>query len=311
MGLLISRLRSWAEKWSNNRLWALRLCGFLITASLVLVSGLSGWIIERLAMPNSLIPQELGIAILLIALASGLAARSLQEGVQAVLNEIPLNSKNPSLFSAREKLSLIVGRDVHNLDKHEILRAAAETTSENSVDGIFAPLFWMLIGATLWEILPQAPGPLALVWIFKASSTLDSMIGYRNGSLRWLGTAGARLDDMLTWIPCRIVVITLPLLTQPWKLIPQLLCKVWEEGSHDSSPNSGMSQAIFANCGKVQMGGINNYKGHSITKPILAAETPIASHRGVKRLLKMSLQLQIAWLTGSILMALAIETIKT
>ena len=47
-------------------------------------------------------------------------------------------------------------------------------------------------------VLPSGPGPLALAWGFKASSTLDSMLGYRSGRLRWLGTAGARLDDLLT-----------------------------------------------------------------------------------------------------------------
>ena len=41
------------------------------------------------------------------------------------------------------------------------------------------------------------PGPLSLAWGFKAASTLDSMLGYRRGRLRWLGTAGARLDDAL------------------------------------------------------------------------------------------------------------------
>ena len=83
----------------------------------------------------------------------------------------------------------------------EILRAAAETASENAVDGFFAPLFWMLLGAWIWECWPELPGPLALAWGFKASSTLDSMLGYRSGRLRWLGTAGARLDDVLTWCP--------------------------------------------------------------------------------------------------------------
>ena len=37
-------------------------------------------------------------------------------------------------------------REVKNLNKAQILRATAETASENSVDGVFAPLFWMMFG---------------------------------------------------------------------------------------------------------------------------------------------------------------------
>ena len=82
-----------------------------------------------------------------------------------------------SLKPARRNLSWIVGRDVQSLDRKGLLRAAAETASENAVDGVFAPLLWMVIGALLWKILPSGPGPLALAWGFKASSTLDSMLG--------------------------------------------------------------------------------------------------------------------------------------
>ncbi len=68
-------------------------------------------------------------------------------------------------------------------------------------------------GRRTWAVqaISAAPGPLALAWGFKAASTLDSMLGYRQGRLRWLGTAGARLDDLLVWLPCRLVALTLPL----------------------------------------------------------------------------------------------------
>ena len=75
------------------------------------------------------------------------------------------------LEPARRNLSWIVGRDVQSLDRTGLLRAAAETASENAVDGIFAPLFWMGIGALLWMVLPSGPGPLALGWGFKASAS--------------------------------------------------------------------------------------------------------------------------------------------
>ena len=116
----------------------------------------------------------------------------------AVVDALP-SAAEGDLEPARRNLGWIVGRDVQSLDQTGMLRAAAETASENAVDGVFAPLFWMGIGSLLWMVLPSGPGPLALAWGSKASSTLDSMLGYRSGRLRWLGTAGARLDDCLLY----------------------------------------------------------------------------------------------------------------
>lgn len=79
-------------------------------------------------------------------LSSSLASRSLNKSILEILNIISKENTIDNLSNLRQKLSLIVGRDVDNLDINEILRALAETASENSVDGIFAPLFWMFLG---------------------------------------------------------------------------------------------------------------------------------------------------------------------
>jgi adenosylcobinamide-phosphate synthase len=173
-------------------------------------SGLAGWGLEQLVLVlarQGPVLTAAGLLALTIALASALAGRSLEQAVQQVLRVLPPAEpptspphalQDPeSLIAARQSLAWIVGRDTADLEAGEILRAAAETASENAVDGLFAPLFWMLVGAGLWSLNPDLPGPLALAWGFKAASTLDSMLGYRQGRLRWLGTAGARLDDLL------------------------------------------------------------------------------------------------------------------
>ena len=175
----------------------------------MLGSGTVGWMIERLCFAPAPI-HAVGWILLLIGLASSLAARSLRSSVRAVVNALPPLGRGGDLTTARQRLSWIVGRDVCELNEQEILRATAESASENAVDGLFAPLFWILFGLALWRINPNLPGPLTLAWAFKASSTLDSMLGYRLGRLYWMGTAGARLDDLLTWVPCRIVMLTLP-----------------------------------------------------------------------------------------------------
>ncbi len=296
MGYIINWLRNWVEYWARDNAFMLRVGGFLITIILVLVSGLTGWFLEQVVLSGRYLNELIGSILLAIALASGISTRSLNKSVKAVIKELPSNSKQTSPEKAQKRLSLIVGRDVKNLDESEILRAAAETSSENYVDGVFAPLFWIFIGIALWQISTNLPGPLSLVWIFKASSTIDSMLGYKKGKLKWLGTAGAKLDDLLTWIPCRLVVITLPIFNAPLNKIPLILKSAWADGIKDQSPNSGLSEAIFAYCANVKMGGINRYDNKLKIKPILAPKFPVASKESVIRILNMGIKLEIIWL---------------
>ena len=299
MGAAIAQLRPWAEAWAGDRPNLLRLAGILITLLVVGSSMLAGWLLESLALAWPLV----GLPLLLIALASALAGRSLEQAVAAVLAALP------DIAMARQRLAWIVGRDVEQLDQGEILRAAAETASENAVDGLFAPLFWMLVGASLWSASPLPgpmgaagiswPGPLALAWGFKAASTLDSMLGYRHGRLAWLGTAGARLDDLLTWLPCRLVALSLPLAAaRPARSFAWFQAAL-EQGASDPSPNAGVSQAAFALAAGVQLGGTNRYAGGLRHKPLLAAWHPAADVRAVNRIQCLGLRLEMLWLLGS------------
>ena len=296
MGKLINRLRQSVEAFAGDRRWALQVGGVLITTIVVLASCLSGWLIERIAFNHFHIPNFLGSIVLVFAMASALASRSLIEGVIDVIKALSSQPYEKQLYSAREKLSHIVGRDVSSLNKEEILRATAETASENAVDGVFAPLFWMCVGAILWNFSTDLPGPLALGWTFKASSTIDSMIGYRYGRMRWMGTAGARLDDVLTWLPCRTVLLSLPLVSKPLAKMPSLINSAWTDGSKDISPNSGISEAIFAYCAEVKMGGTNRYNGKWVAKPNIAQNAPDANIESIKRILRIILKLEILWL---------------
>ena len=291
MGWCISRLRQLMERWAGDRPWALRLGGGVITAVLVGGSGGAGWLIEQWVLGGA------PLLILLIALASALAGRSLEQAVIAVLRALPGASGEP-LTAARTALSWIVGRNTRELNQAEIVRAAAETASENAVDGLFAPLFWMLVGAGLWSAgCSGAPGPLALAWGFKAASTLDSMLGYRQGTLRWLGTAGARLDDLLVWLPCRLVALSLPLAAGGGPGgCRRLLALALRDGAPDPSPNAGVSQAAYAHATGVQLGGLNRYGDQLKPKPLLAEGFPPPSPASVARMLKLSLRLEGLWL---------------
>ena len=305
MGWWIRQLRCGVEQWAGDHPMKLRIGGGLITLVVVLGSALAGWGLERLLWLHS--PwQWLGIPVLILSLASALAARSLKDSVLAVLRALP-SSSDGDLKPARRNLSWIVGRNVQTLDQAGLLRAAAETASENAVDGVFAPLFWMGVGALLWRVLPSGPGPLALAWAFKASSTLDSMLGYRTGRLRWLGTAGARLDDLLTWLPCRLVMLTLPLVCRPWSRWAQRVQAAERDGALDPSPNAGRSEAIYAHCIGIQLGGENCYGERLVQKPVLGTGQPSPNVSGVRGVLNATSRLEVFWLSGLVIIQLAIR----
>ena len=320
MGWAIQHLRSQVEALAGDRPWALRLGGGLLAGVLVGASGAAGWGIERLALAGTGAPDGwawAGFGLLTSGLASALAGRSLEQAVRAVLQALPVQGEalqagaptpagrsDPDLSHARQQLAWIVGRDTDRLDRSGILRALAETASENAVDGLFAPLFWMLAGAGLWALgWLGSPGPLALAWSFKAASTLDSMLGYRCGRLRWLGTAGARLDDLLVWLPCRLVSLSLPLV-QTWPPPPprswwRQVRHSWRDGRPDPSPNAGLSQAAFAHASGVQLGGLNHYGGIPRPKPLLAPGQRAPDRATVERMLAMSQRLELLWLATS------------
>ncbi len=298
MGVVISFSKGLAERIAKENKSKLYIGGIIITFIVVSLSGISGWIIERLFLFFETKNPILSTLIFAFILSSSLASRSLNKSILEILNLIREENTRDNLSNIREKLSLIVGRDVQHLDTNEILRASAETASENSVDGIFAPLFWIFIGTFFWQFNQSIPGPLAMAWIFKASSTIDSMLGYKEGKLKWLGFTGAKLDDLMTWIPSRIVLITLPFCCNTRQSIFKTIKASWNDGIVDASPNSGISEAIFAYCAEVRMGGVNYYKGKKKIKPIIAKSYPIASINSVKRILNLSLRLQLAWILG-------------
>tara|TARA_B100000965_G_scaffold102530_1_gene84350 strand:- start:411 stop:1337 length:927 start_codon:yes stop_codon:yes gene_type:complete len=296
MGAVINFLQRLAERIAKENKFKLYIGGAIITFTVVFLSGISGWIIERLFLFFEFKYPIASTLLFTFILSSSLASRSLNKSIFEILNLITHQNSKDDIYNIREKLSFIVGRDVENLDKNEILRATAETASENSVDGIFAPLFWMFLGTISWKFNEFMPGPLAMAWIFKASSTIDSMLGYKEGTLKWLGFTGAKLDDFMTFIPSRIVLITLPFCCRQKQSISKTIRQAWEDGVIDSSPNSGISEAIFAYCAEVRMGGINYYKGEKIIKPILAKSYPIASIDSIKRILNLSIRLEFVWL---------------
>ena len=68
------------------------------------------------------------------------------------------------------------------------------------------------------------------------------------------------------------------------------------DGSADPSPNAGRSEAIYAHCIGIQLGGDNRYGERLVQKPILGAGQPEANMLLVKSVLSASSRLELLWL---------------
>ncbi len=123
----------------------------------------------------------LGFIVLAVLASSLVAQRSLYDHVAAVAEAL----ERDGLAGGRDKVAMIVGRDVSALDVAGVARAAVESLAENFSDGIVAPTFWIAAFGL--------PGGA----LYKAANTADSMIGHRSERYENFGWAAARFDDLV------------------------------------------------------------------------------------------------------------------
>jgi adenosylcobinamide-phosphate synthase len=280
MGWVISWCTQLILKYCHRSLTQ-RLGGILLGAVLIIGSGLVGWSIIQAAR---YLHPLLGIILETIILASCFAAKSLRVAAEAVLKPYD----DCKIAQARSILSNYVGRDTENLTEPDILRAVLETVTENATDGVMAPLFYAIVGACIPFV-----GAIPLALAYKASSTLDSMVGYRTPPYTHLGWFSARLEDYLTWFPCRLTVITLALLSgRPLHVIQ--ICR--RDAILDSSPNSGWSECSYAAILDVQVGGTNWYNGQAKNKPLLGDALHPITPNSIFQALQLTRYCFLLWL---------------
>ncbi len=256
-----------------------RVLGIGLGLGLILGSGAVGWGLVRLAYG---IHPGVGVMGETVLLASCLAGRSLRRAAEEVL--LPLEAGD--IATARQRLSLYVGRDTEHLERPEILRAVLESVSENATDGVMAPLFYGLVGA----LLPLGSVPLALA--YKAASTLDSMVGYREPPYRYVGWFSARLEDALTWLPCRLTVLTIALLSGCPSQVWSICCR---DAPADPSPNAGWSECAYAATLGVQLGGTNQYRGQVKAKPLLGEALHSITPDCIRQALGLTRRVVLVW----------------
>ena len=167
-----------------------RIAGILMVFLVLLMSTAAGLFLLKVCGRIHLYLRLLAEGILCGRL---LALRSLGEAGFSVRDPLLQND----IEGARKAVSMIVGRDTDRLDEEGIARAAVETVAENTSDGVTAPLFYMILFGGIGGIF------------YKAVNTMDSMTGYKNARYRYFGTAAARLDDVMNFIPARLTALTM------------------------------------------------------------------------------------------------------
>jgi adenosylcobinamide-phosphate synthase len=231
------------------------------TALSLLVTALSFVTAWALVALFRLLPFWLSFISSAALASTTLATRGLLDAIKRI--EAPLLAGN--LAAARHKLSQIVGRETSNLNQDKVLRAGLESLAESTCDGIVAPLFYLFIGGI----------PLAMA--YKAISTLDSMIGYRNQRYFYFGKFAARLDDAVNFIPARLTAFFMIVAALLARLdSARALRVVCRDHANHLSPNAGYPEAALAGAFGVQLGGSSIYFGKEIYKPHLGDDlTPV------------------------------------
>ncbi len=185
--------------------------------------------------------------------SSGRMLRRTAQEVEQLLLE-------PDLEAARQRVTWLVGRQTATLDESGVAAAVVESLAENTVDAVVAPAFWALVAG--------APGVLA----HRAVNTMDAMVGHRNARYQRYGWAAARLDDVMAWVPARIMAGLVSLVSA---LSTDLAAgsTVWQTVRRDApahpSPNAGVAESAVAAALQVRLGGPLTYGTRTEHRPVL------------------------------------------
>ncbi|MGC8645238.1 MAG: adenosylcobinamide-phosphate synthase CbiB [Thermoplasmata archaeon] len=164
----------------------------VITAILIWIAAI--FLIERL-------PFVIGVIITIFILKSTFSIGGLVRAVR--------RCETDDLETLRRNVSLIVSRDVRELDRDHLYSAAFESGAENLIDSVISPLFYLALFG-LWGAI-----------VYRVVNTADAMIGYRNEKYEFYGKFAARADDVLNFIPSRLFAL-LMLVVSPRRVYKNL-----------------------------------------------------------------------------------------
>ncbi len=234
--------------------------------AVVWVGGLSG-----LVLVSARLQPWAGWAVHVFLLYSLIALGDLLHHVR----RIEAGVAAADLPRARAAVSALVGRDTDRMDGAACRRAAVESLSENLVDGFTSPLVWYLVGG------------LPAIVLFKVVSTMDSMVGFKTPRYLQFGWCGARLDDVMNYVPARLTWVLIGIVAG---VLPGGSAgKAWRIGLDQHAtlpgPNSGWSEAATAGAVQRRLVGPIWNGGRLVTDLWIGdpADPPLASAADLQR----------------------------
>ena len=104
--------------------------------------------------------------------------------------------------------------------------------------------------------LPPVIAGVGFMLVFKAGNTLDSMVGYKDERFVDMGWAGARLDDLMNFMPARLslLILFLGACVAGRHPLDGLRTAIRDRLKHDS-PNAAHPESFVAGALRVRLGG--------------------------------------------------------
>jgi adenosylcobinamide-phosphate synthase len=223
LGSTIARGRAWALSGTHA---AQLVRGTLVALAMPTFSAAAAYALVALVAPRPLA----ALIVTALALKAMFAVRALRDAAFRVRDALD----DGDLATARQALGSLCSRDPGKLDEDALIAATIESVAESASDSVVAPfLYFACFG------LPGAA-------FYRAANTIDAMMGY-HGELEWAGKAGARLDDLLNFVPARVTALLLVLGGALSGADPRRGIAVWRrDGACTESPNAGRPMAAMA-----------------------------------------------------------------
>ena len=268
---LYGRLIAFLEKRIRAHVQNLKFGGFLLVLGSVL------GVLVPFEILRVILPSILFNILAIYVLTTSLASKCLYLEAQKVTKAI----ESDDIELARLQLSYLVGRDTKDLSLEEIMRGVIETVAENTIDGVLAPLFMMMVG------LPFGLS-VEVAIVYKIANTLDSMVGYIHEPYKDIGFASAKFDDLLNFIPARIGALIMLLAGGILRLNFSNGFKIFiRDRLNHKSPNSGHPESVVAGLLNIQIGGTNQYFGNVVIKPTIGDANELLSVEKIKMTTKI------------------------
>ncbi|MGX1856405.1 adenosylcobinamide-phosphate synthase CbiB [Dietzia sp. NPDC055340] len=165
---------------------------------------------------------------------------------------------------SRALLPWLCGRDPDALDPDDLARAVVESVAENTSDAAVCTLFWAAIA-----------GPAGAA-MHRTANTLDAMVGHRSPRYQHFGTASARLDDVLGFVPARLAGLIGVAVAGTIGGSPSGALRTWRRDARTHpSPNAGVVESVCAGALGVRLGGPTPYPYGVQQRAVLGDGRPV------------------------------------